>query len=136
MGVPLDHIFEEGFSLDTIGNAYFLRASHTDPAGWRKLVIITNQFHIERTRAIFEWVFSLPLSTATKDPVEDIYDLVFVAAPNDGLSADVLAGRTAKEAASLRGLANTKSRVRSNLASRKQKCAETPYPSICDVNKC
>ena len=88
LGVPFDHLFEEGFSLvrvpegrgswsvsratksrartscrplfvfhlrvslakDTIGNAYFLRATHTDPAGWRNLVVITNEFHMPRTR--------------------------------------------------------------------------------------
>ena len=31
--VPPEDVLEEGFSLDTIGNAYFLRVGHTDPAG-------------------------------------------------------------------------------------------------------
>jgi uncharacterized SAM-binding protein YcdF (DUF218 family) len=39
LGVPYEHLFEEGFSLDTIGNAYFLRAMHTDVAGWRRLEV-------------------------------------------------------------------------------------------------
>lgn len=60
MGVPADQIMEESFSLDTVGNAYFLRAVHTDPASIRKLVVITNDWHMDRTRAIFSYVFSLP----------------------------------------------------------------------------
>jgi len=39
LGVPYEHLFEEGFSLDTIGNAYFLRTMHTDVAGWRRLEV-------------------------------------------------------------------------------------------------
>ena len=57
--VSLDHIVEEGFSLDTIGNAYFLRAVHAGPAQWRSLAVVTNRFHMPRTRRIFQWVFGL-----------------------------------------------------------------------------
>lgn len=63
MGVPPGQIFEETTSLDTIGNAYFLRAVHVHPAGLRKLVVITNDWHMPRTRAIFDFVFALPQTT-------------------------------------------------------------------------
>lgn len=62
MGVPPGQIFEETTSLDTIGNAYFLRAVHMHPAGIRRMVVITNDWHMPRTRAIFDFVFALPLS--------------------------------------------------------------------------
>ncbi len=64
-GVRQGDIFEENLSLDTIGNAYFLRTIHTDLVpNLRDLHIVTNNWHMGRTMAIFEYVFSLP-STAT-----------------------------------------------------------------------
>jgi uncharacterized SAM-binding protein YcdF (DUF218 family) len=61
MGIPADHIWEENFSLDTIGNAYFLRTIHTDVvANIQKIVIITNDWHMDRTRDIFNYIFALP----------------------------------------------------------------------------
>ena len=56
LGVASDHIYQESVSLDTIGNAYFLRTIHTDPVRWRRLLVITSEFHMNRTRAIFDWV--------------------------------------------------------------------------------
>ena len=60
LGVPAHHILEENFSLDTVGNAYFLRAVHLDPAGFNQLLVITNNWHMPRTRAIFSHILSLP----------------------------------------------------------------------------
>lgn len=37
-----DQVYVETNSFDTIGNAYFARTSHTDIAGWRRLLIVTN----------------------------------------------------------------------------------------------
>ena len=42
-GIEGSRILPETVSLDTIGNAYFARTSHTDIAGWRTLLVITNQ---------------------------------------------------------------------------------------------
>ena len=49
--VPPADVLEEAFSLDTIGNAYFLRVWHTDVAGYRSLLVVNNAFHLPRTRA-------------------------------------------------------------------------------------
>ena len=53
-------MIEENTSLDTIGNAYFLRTIHTDVVGVRRLLLITNKWHMARTLAVFEAVFALP----------------------------------------------------------------------------
>ena len=53
-GVPLELLFRECSSYDTIGNAYFARVQHTDPAGWRKLLVVTSAFHMPRTAAVFD----------------------------------------------------------------------------------
>jgi uncharacterized SAM-binding protein YcdF (DUF218 family) len=57
-------IMEEGFSLDTLGNAYFLRNTHIDPGRYTKMIVVTNEWHMDRTRGFFDTVFSLsPAST-------------------------------------------------------------------------
>jgi uncharacterized SAM-binding protein YcdF (DUF218 family) len=58
-GVKKSDIITDDLSLDTMGNAYFLRTTHTDVFKARSLVVITNEFHMKRTKAIFEKVFGL-----------------------------------------------------------------------------
>ena len=65
-GVSAERIEVEASSYDTIGNAYFSKLLHVDPAGWRSLAIVTSEFHMPRSRAIFEWVLAWnPASTAS-----------------------------------------------------------------------
>jgi uncharacterized SAM-binding protein YcdF (DUF218 family) len=58
-GVAPARVLLESWSLDTIGNAAFARLMHSDVRGWRRILIVTSRSHMPRTRAIFEWVFSL-----------------------------------------------------------------------------
>jgi uncharacterized SAM-binding protein YcdF (DUF218 family) len=95
-GVPAGRIVREYASYDTIGNAYFARVQHTDPAGWRKLLVITSDFHMPRTSAIFQWVFGLDESSE--------YSLDFLSVLDVGLDADALAARRDREQASLQSL--------------------------------
>lgn len=59
-GVATSRVLLEAWSLDTIGNAAFARLFHAELGGWRSCLVITSALHMPRTRAIFEWVFSLP----------------------------------------------------------------------------
>jgi hypothetical protein len=93
-GVSPRRLFVETVSLDTVGNAYFLRTIHTDPRRWRRLRVITSEFHLERVRATFLWIFAAR-------PVGGAYRLEFESVPDVGMNSRVLAARTAKEAASL-----------------------------------
>jgi hypothetical protein len=92
-GVPPEQILTETHSYDTIGNAFFSRVLHVDVLGLRRLLVITSEFHMPRTEAVFRWVYGL-----TPKALE--YELTFRAAP-DEISAD---GRAAKERASLEKL--------------------------------
>jgi uncharacterized SAM-binding protein YcdF (DUF218 family) len=96
-GYPPDRVFVETSSWDTIGNAYFARVIHTDPAGWQRLAVITSKFHLARTEAAFRWIFGAP-------PSEPPYDLRFIAVPDVGLDDASLAGRVKRERASLAAL--------------------------------
>ncbi len=89
-GLPARRLFVETASYDTIGNAYFLRTIHTDPRGWRRLRVVTSEFHMPRLRAIFTWVFGAP-------PASRPYELNFESVPDVGLSFEVRAARAVKE---------------------------------------
>lgn len=52
-------IMTDSWSMDTIGNAYAALMMHCLPRNLRKLLIITSDFHMPRSRSIFEKVFSL-----------------------------------------------------------------------------
>eukprot|EP00450_Noctiluca_scintillans_P011019 CAMPEP_0194495152 /NCGR_PEP_ID=MMETSP0253-20130528/12850_1 /TAXON_ID=2966 /ORGANISM="Noctiluca scintillans" /LENGTH=256 /DNA_ID=CAMNT_0039336367 /DNA_START=52 /DNA_END=822 /DNA_ORIENTATION=- len=97
-GVPPEDVYEENWSLDTIGNAYMLRSTHTDVAAWQDLVVVNNDFHMPRTRVIFEKVFSL-----TPRPSFGAYELQFVTVPNDGVEGEALRSRVEREAKSTVG---------------------------------
>ena len=89
-GIAPQRILTETSSYDTIGNAFFARVIHVDPRGLRRLLVVTSQFHMARTRAIFEWVFGL-------DPPPGGYTLHFHEVSDEGLDSEILAARYAKE---------------------------------------
>lgn len=87
-------ILRENLSFDTIGNAFFTRAIHCDVAGYRRLHIITSSFHMERTRAIFEFIFGCI-------PTFKPYILSFQSTPNE-IDEIALAERVKRETESLK----------------------------------
>lgn len=62
-------IYIEEESLDTIGNAYFSKQI-IDRRGWRNILILTSDYHMERTQWIFRKIFN------------DGYKLEFLSAPS------------------------------------------------------
>ena len=105
-GIPAERILPETLSLDTIGNAYFARRLHVDPLGFRDLQIVTSTFHMPRTQAIFEWMFSLNAPPGN-------YRLSFKATPDEGLDTSALAKRKAREQASLSTVEQLRNRLTS-----------------------
>lgn len=107
-------IYVETTSYDTIGNAFYTRTTHTDLNGWRRLLVITNEFHMDRTRAIFDWIFSLPsafsppagAASKKRNAIDDgggtAYDLFYLQSPNVGLTKQAVAARKEREASSAR----------------------------------
>lgn len=111
-GVPPSAVLRETASLDTLGNAFFVRTVHAEPnAGvWRRLVVVTSKFHMARTRAVFEVVFGLPqagcadlspVNAPSAGPSVGRWVLQFLSVPDAGLGPAALAARRAREAASL-----------------------------------
>lgn len=104
-GIPARRIFIEAASWDTVGNAYFARTIHCEPAGWRRLLVITSEAHMPRAEAIFRWVFGLAPDAG--------YALEFASSADEGLTSELLAARRSHEAASLAMMRQVFRRVRS-----------------------
>ena len=49
-GVPTDLILIEQESKDTLGNAYFTKVNILEPNNWKNVLVITSDFHLERTK--------------------------------------------------------------------------------------
>eukprot|EP00177_Eucheuma_denticulatum_P000404 GFKZ01000699.1.p1 GENE.GFKZ01000699.1~~GFKZ01000699.1.p1 ORF type:complete len:228 (+),score=22.07 GFKZ01000699.1:217-900(+) len=97
-------ILLDAWSLDTIGNAFFTRSMICEPMKLKTCCVITSAFHMARTRAIFDWVFSL-------DGAE--FRLDYLISPNVGLDDAQHSARSLKEQNSLRALQeNTVPRVK------------------------
>ncbi len=102
-GIEGARILPETVSLDTIGNAYFARVQHVEPLQLRRLHMITSAFHLPRTQAIVDWIFSLP-------PLVKPWELTFEAVPDVGMAEAVLQARRDRETASLKTVQDLKRR--------------------------
>jgi uncharacterized SAM-binding protein YcdF (DUF218 family) len=95
------NVYVETTSYDTIGNAFYARTSHTDVNGWRNLLIVTNEFHMERTKAIFDWIFLQCDKDDTRTGRRPKnYKLYYLSSPNVGLSEQAVQARKEREAQS------------------------------------
>lgn len=56
LDVPEDVVLKEDISKDTIGNAYFCKTKFLEPNNWKNIVVVTSEYHMPRTRYIFEKV--------------------------------------------------------------------------------
>jgi len=56
-GVPRNDIYIEDRSLDTVGQAYFVKRYVVIPNNWGDLVVVSSDWHMERVREIFDFIF-------------------------------------------------------------------------------
>lgn len=99
LNVKPSDVYAETTSYDTISNAFFARLNFCDIARWKKIMIITNQFHMERTKLIFDWIFNAPFSE-TDLSSGSTYELYYLSAPDIGLSEEAIEARKLKESKS------------------------------------
>lgn len=103
-GIPAERVVPETCSYDTIGNAYFSRVCHVEPQGWRRLLVITSEFHMPRAEFIFRWMYGM-------EPPR--FTLEFEAVPDVGIPEADLMARRVREAESLNQVRATAQRIRS-----------------------
>jgi DUF218 domain len=103
-GIPEKSVLIETCSYDTIGNAFFSRVIHVEPARLRRLLVITSDFHLLRSRLVFEWIYGLE-----PRPIDYILHLEGVADPS--MDPAVLSERKSKEQSSLERLSATMPRI-------------------------
>jgi hypothetical protein len=133
--VSPDRVYVETTSYDTISNAFFARTTmmdihsrqqHDDGTkltknnkSWRNVLVVTNEFHIGRTKAIFDWIFDAPLTpSSSSSSSSSSYKMYYLSCNNVGLDNEAVSARKAHE---IRGETN----VRHNLA--------PTYPTIQDI---
>lgn len=57
--IPTDYLYKEWSSYDTIGNAYFALVNHIQFIKPKSILIITSEFHYERTKILFDWIVGM-----------------------------------------------------------------------------
>ena len=105
-GMDPRKILLETCSYDTIGNAYFARVIHVEPGNYRRLLVVTSEFHMPRTESVFRWVFGL-------DGGEHTYHMDFKSVPDKGISRDALQARCEREKKSLEQFMKTRKKISS-----------------------
>jgi hypothetical protein len=73
---------------------------HTEVSGLRQLVIVTNNWHMPRTRVIFETIFGLPIASGAPSATGQEYSLSFEEVEAH-LPENILEARLLKESLAL-----------------------------------
>ena len=101
-GIPKNIIMREWFSYDTIANGYFSYINFTKIRNWKNILVITSDFHLERSKLIFEWIYSLD---NTK------YNLNFIGVSDKGLDTNIINSRRIREKNSIINLKKVISKI-------------------------
>lgn len=56
-GVPAEAILCEPHARDTVGDAVFTKRNLALPKGWRRLLVVTSDYHAARTAEIFAFIY-------------------------------------------------------------------------------
>jgi len=102
LGVHPDDLYREWASYDTIANGYFSLLNFVFPMDIKSVLVITSDFHMPRSKAIFEWIYSL-WSKSTNQPIS----LDFLEVSTKYLDNEIIEARTIRENRSLHNLQNS-----------------------------
>jgi hypothetical protein len=102
LGVSASDIIADDLSLDTTGNAYFLRTTRADVCKAHSLLVVTNEFHLARAKTIFQRVFQLgPFPDGNQE-----YRISFEQVKNEDVDAVALKRRKEWEKQQLKDFEN------------------------------
>lgn len=92
-GIDPKKILLDSWSYDTMGNAFFALVNHVIPRRMESVLVITSEFHMPRTRVVFDHIFGLP-----DTPVR----VEYLTSPNLGMTHEAVVARMEKELNSIR----------------------------------
>lgn len=100
--VPSLNILKESSSYDTVGNGYFSAMIHAVPSQWKRIAVVTSEFHMPRSRAIFEKIYHLVNESLYSEDEQQI-SLVFASVKDEGIfdNPRILEARKQKEMSSM-----------------------------------
>ena len=75
-GIPKEKILLENWSFDTIGNAYACLMLHCIPNKLLNILVITSDFHMERSKSIFNKIYGLASSEYNLDFKLDFKEVI------------------------------------------------------------
>lgn len=101
-GIPKNILMREWFSYDTIANGYFSYINFTKIRNWKNILVITSNFHLERSKLIFEWIYSL-------NNIK--YNLDFIGVSDNGLDMNIINSRIKREKQSIINLKKVISKI-------------------------
>jgi len=102
-GIDKNIIMREWFSYDTIANGYFSLINFSKIRNWKNIYVITSDFHLERSRFIFNWIYSL-------DNKE--YNLNYIGVTDKGLDEEIITMRKEREKKSLENLKKLNKKIK------------------------
>ena len=59
LGVPDKKIISEINSRDTVGDAFFTKHNIIKKRGWKNLLVVTSNYHVDRTLKIFKFIYGV-----------------------------------------------------------------------------
>jgi len=95
LGVEPNMIYKEWSSYDTIANGYFGFVNHIIPLKLEKIVLITSEFHMPRSRVIFNWM---------KNIFNNNINIKYMSVTDKDLNEDVITSRITRETKSKENL--------------------------------
>lgn len=57
-GLSSDVVLIDTYARDTVGDAFFIRENIVDPRAIRDITVVTSDYHVDRTKIIFEQFYS------------------------------------------------------------------------------
>jgi vancomycin permeability regulator SanA len=107
-GVNPGDIYKEWASYDTVASAFFAYMNFIIPLKLSSFLIITSEFHMPRSSAIFNWILTMD---------DNMYNVFYLTVSDKGMDSDILSTRKDRETSSLLHLQNN---VISKIRSLKQ----------------
>jgi hypothetical protein len=95
LGIDSKDVYKEWSSYDTIANGYFGFTNHIIPMGLKKVLVITSEFHMDRSIEIFDWMNRL---------YDNLVDIKYYPVTDDELDSDIISIRRSREKESLDNL--------------------------------